>query len=218
MSAVPRRTDTTPGEALVVVALCFGWPILLSLRVVLGGFQGGPQGFSTLGALFTVGFEVVVSLVAFALLRGRGYDVASLVPQPAWRDSAVGVALLVAAWIGGALATAPLAADWSEQPITRIMQDSFVLPPVALLMSVVNGAFEEVFLLGFLGRGLRGFGLSIALGVPLLVRVSYHLYQGPLGATWMLAAGLVFGLYHARAQRLWPVVFAHMLWDFLAFM
>ena len=218
MSAVPGRTDTTPGEALVVVALCFGWPILLSVRVVLAGFQVEQGGFSNLGALFTVGFEILTSLMAFALLRRRGYDVASLVPRPAWRDSAVGVALLVAAWIAGALATAPLAADWSDQPITQIMKDSAILPPVALLMSVVNGAFEEVFLLGFLMRGLRGFGLSISLGVPLLVRVSYHLYQGPLGTTWMLAAGLVFGLYHARAQRLWPVVFAHMLWDFLAFM
>jgi membrane protease YdiL (CAAX protease family) len=213
-----KRIATTPGEALAVVALCFGWPIVLSARVVLAGFQIEQGGFSNVGALFTVAYEIVLSLAAFALLRRRGYDVASLVPHPTWIDSAIGLALFGAAWIAGALAVAPFAVNWSEQPIAHMMRASTIMPPVALLMSVVNGAFEEVFLLGFLMRGLRGLGLSTSLGVMMLVRMSYHLYQGPLGATWMLGVGLVFGLYHARAQRLWPVVFAHMVWDFLAFM
>ena len=84
-------------------------------------------------------------------------------------------------------------------------------------MALVNGAFEEVFLLGFLARALRGFGLAIALGVPTLVRVSYHLYQGPLGALWVFAVGLVFALYYARTVQLWPPVFAHVLWDIIPF-
>ena len=75
------------------------------------------------------------------------------------------------------------------------------------------GTFEEVFLLGVLVRGLRAYGVSIAIGFPLLIRLLYHLYQGPLGAVWVLAFGLTFTLFYVRIGRLWPAVFAHMLWD-----
>ncbi|MFZ2990482.1 CPBP family intramembrane glutamic endopeptidase, partial [Ideonella sp.] len=82
-----------------------------------------------------------------------------------------------------------------------------------VLFAMVNGAFEEIFLLGVLVRGLRAYGLSVAIGVPLLVRVLYHLYQGPLGAVWILAFGLTFTLVYLRTQQLWPLVLAHILWD-----
>jgi membrane protease YdiL (CAAX protease family) len=52
----------------------------------------------------------------------------------------------------------------------------------------------------------------------LLVRVLYHLYQGPVGAVWVLAIGLVFGLYFMRTNQLWPPVFAHILWDIVPFL
>jgi membrane protease YdiL (CAAX protease family) len=105
-----------------------------------------------------------------------------------------------------------------EQPIARMMDGATVTMPTIVLFAMVNGTYEEVFLLGFLMRGLRHFGLSIALGVMLLVRVLYHLYQGPLGALWVLGVGVVFGLYFARTNRLWPLVFAHILWDIVPFL
>jgi len=215
---ISKRIATTPVEALMVVALCFGWPIWLSARVVLAGYQVEQRGFSDGGALGLVIYEIGLSAAAFALLRRRGYDVASLVPQPTWRDTAVGLGLAVLAWLGGVLAVAPFGANFAQQPIGQMMQASTISTPAVLLAAIVNGTFEEVFLLGFLMRGLRGNGLSIALGTMMLVRMSYHLYQGPLGATWMLGVGLVFGLFYARTQRLWPVVFAHMLWDVLPFL
>jgi uncharacterized protein len=213
-----KRVATTPAEALMVVALCFGWPIVLSARVVLVGYQVELHGFSDAGALATVIYEILLSLAAWALLRRRGYDVASLVPRPTWIDTGVGLGVWALGWLGGMLAVAPFGTNFAEQPIGRIMQASTISPPAVVLVAIVNGTFEEVFLLGFLMRGLQGRGLSVALGVMMLVRMSYHLYQGPLGAAYMLGFGLVFGLFYARTQRLWPVVFAHMLWDIVPFM
>ena len=89
--------------------------------------------------------------------------------------------------------------------------------PANVLMAMVNGTYEEVFLLGFLVRGLRGWGLSSALGTMLLVRVMYHLYQGPIGALWVFGIGLTFGIYYVRSGNLWPPVFAHVLWDIVPF-
>lgn len=86
-----------------------------------------------------------------------------------------------------------------------------------LAMSLVNGIYEEVFLLGYLQRALEGFGASFAVGVSLLVRVLYHLYQGPSGALYVLGFGLVLGLYFLRTRELWPVAFAHIFADFAGF-
>lgn len=89
--------------------------------------------------------------------------------------------------------------------------------PVIIAFALVNATFEEVFLLGVLVRGLRSQGLSIAIGLPLLVRVLYHLYQGPVGAVWILVFGLFFSLCYVRRPVLWPLVFAHVLWDIVPF-
>ena len=85
--------------------------------------------------------------------------------------------------------------------------------PGSVVELMVNGTFEEVFLLGVLVRGLRAHGLPFAIGVSLLVRVLYHLYQGPLGAVWVLSIGLMLTLFYVRGKQLWPPVLAHILWD-----
>ena len=85
--------------------------------------------------------------------------------------------------------------------------------PVLVTFSVVNGTFEEVFLLGFLIRGLRDYGLNIAVGTSLFVRFLPHLYQGPLGALSVLIFGLTLTIYFVTSDKLWPPVFCHIITD-----
>ena len=87
-----------------------------------------------------------------------------------------------------------------------------------ILFAMLNGAYEEVFLLGVLTRGLRGLGLSAAIGVSLLVRVLYHAYQGPIGMLWILSIGATLTLGYLITRSLWPPVFAHTLWDIVPIM
>jgi len=209
-----RRTTTTPGEAAAIVGICFGLPIVASLNAVASGFPSRP--FSDSGLIWVVGTEIVFAFVALVVLWLRGYAVGTLLPLPTLKGCAQGVALFIAAWIAAVVLTLPFANE-PEQPYVHMIDDARVTVPVIVVMAMVNGAFEEVFLLGFLLRGLRGFGLSIALGAMLLVRVLYHLYQGPVGAVWVLGVGLVFGLYFIRTNQLWPAVFAHVLWDIVPF-
>jgi membrane protease YdiL (CAAX protease family) len=68
--------------------------------------------------------------------------------------------------------------------------------------ALVNGAFEEVFLLGFLARSLRGYGIALAIGISLLVRILYHSYQGPLGMLSVLLFGIVLSVYYMRTDDL----------------
>jgi membrane protease YdiL (CAAX protease family) len=215
--STPTRTDTTPGEALVVVLVCFGWAIVASLEAVANGFPSS-RGFTDGGVLGLVVTEAVFGSIALVLLRGRGYDLASLVPRVTFKDSAIGLGLALAGCLAGALLVLPFVASLPEQPISRMMQASSISPPALLVLACVNGMFEEVFLLGFLQRGLARHGTSIALGSMLLVRLLCHLYQGPLGALYVLGYGGVLGLFFARWPRLWPAVFAHIFWDIVPFL
>jgi membrane protease YdiL (CAAX protease family) len=71
-------------------------------------------------------------------------------------------------------------------------------------------------LLGYLMRGFAEAGASFALGLSVLVRLLYHLYQGPLGAVSVVVCGLVLGAAYWRTRRLWPVALAHALIDMIA--
>lgn len=169
------------------------------------------------GFLWTVMVEVVLAASAILFLHTRGGAISTLLPVPSLMGSVVGVMLFLVAWVVGTLVYAPFAIGQPVQPIEIMVVEANVSAPAVVLMAMINGTFEEVFLLGFLLRGLRGHGLSVALGATLLVRLLCHLYQGPLGPIWVMAVGLTFAVYYMRSTRLWPPVFAHMLWDIVPF-
>ena len=204
-----KRTTITLAEAAMVTCLCFGLAIFLSTRAVLADFPVAQ--FSDSSNIWSICIELILATAAILYLRARGFDVVTLYPHPTLRGTFAGLGVFVLACLVGGLVAAPFAR--SQVPLTA--EFSFAGSSLAstVLFAIVNGTFEEIFLLGVLVRGLRGYGLSIAVGVPLLVRVLYHLYQGPLGVVWILAFGLTFTLVYLRTQKLWPLVFAHILWD-----
>lgn len=209
------RTTTTLAEAGGIVLLCFGWFIAGSLDAVSSGFRSAS--FSEGGVLGLVILEVVLGFAALQVLRSRGFDVASLYPHPSAAGAAAGLLLAAAAAGGASLAVSTF--DWGHyrEPLDRLMGGAPIGLPALVLLGIVNGAYEEVFLLGFLLRGLRGHGLAVALGASVLVRVLYHLYQGPVGAVYVGVFGLVLSMYYAASGKLFPAVLAHALWDIIPF-
>lgn len=210
------RTTTTPGEAALISAICFGWAILVSTQSVASGFQSAA--FTDSSMLGLIGTEVVLGTVALVVLHARGYSLLSLYPSPSVAGLGLGAVLYAMCLIVSWVVTAPFAPSQPSQPIESLVSGASLSPPTVIAVALINGAYEEIFLLGFLLRGLRGYGLSVALGVSLLVRVLYHLYQGPLGAVSVLAFGLVLSLYYVKTEKLFPVVFAHVLADIIPFM
>lgn len=197
------------------MSLCFGWFIVGSAYTVSIGFQNGS--FSEGGVVGLVLLEVILAIAAIYVLGSRGFDVSSLYPRPSLAGAAAGLILAAAAF--GAAWAATSSFDWNyySRPLEQLMGGPPIALPALVLLGIVNGAYEEVFLLGFLLRGLRGYGLSIAIGVSVLVRVLYHLYQGPLGALYVGVFGLVLSLYYVSSGKLFPVVLAHALWDIIPF-
>jgi membrane protease YdiL (CAAX protease family) len=85
------------------------------------------------------------------------------------------------------------------------------------LLSLVNGFFEELFVCAYLINAVKKRRSAIfAINVSVAIRLAYHLYQGPMAVASIVPIGLIFGYWFARTGRLWPLVVAHALMDFLA--
>ena len=92
-----RRTTTTPGEAAVIMGICFGFPIVSSLDAVASGFPSHP--FSNSGLIWVVGLEVVLAFAAVVVLWLRGFAVSTLMPAPTLKGSAQGIGIFFAAYV-----------------------------------------------------------------------------------------------------------------------
>jgi membrane protease YdiL (CAAX protease family) len=206
---IDKKTTLSLAEASTVTVICFGLFILASFQAMLAGFPDAQ--FSEGGNWAMVGVELLLAAAALLYLRSRGFDLVPLYPHPTLRGSVVGFGLFVACWFSGAIVTSALNVASASDVIAFDFDNVSMASRIALAM--VNGTFEEVFLLAVLVRGLRGFGLSVAVGMPLLARVLYHLYQGPMGVVWVATFGLVLTLAYLWRKDLWLPVFAHVLWD-----
>ncbi|HTJ97142.1 MAG TPA: CPBP family intramembrane glutamic endopeptidase [Rhodocyclaceae bacterium] len=213
-------------EAFTVTLICFGWAIFSSLEAVAawsaidaaaGASTASADTFSDGSMISLIIIELIMATIALAFLTSRSYDIRSLLPSPSSNGLVIGAGLYAMAlaifWVLG-----PLLQHGAAEPIQAMVQGATVSVPTVLVTAIVNGTYEEVFLLGFLARGLERFGTSIALGAPLLIRLLYHLYQGPVAATFVCFVGLLWGLYYLRSGRLFPVVCAHILSDTVPFL
>lgn len=205
---VPKTTISL-SEAATVSLICFGLFILWSVQAIAAGFPDAEFSESSNG--WMIGLELILASAALLYLRSRNFDIGSLYPAPTIRGSIIGTLLFLAAWMVGILATSAVQTPGTQQVVNFSFSGASLASVVAF--AIVNGAFEEVFLLGVLMRGLRQHGLSAAIGASLLVRLLYHVYQGPLGLIWVLAIGATLTLAYVVTRQLWPSVLAHTLWD-----
>jgi membrane protease YdiL (CAAX protease family) len=86
----------------------------------------------------------------------------------------------------------------------------------AVIISLLNPIFEEVFVCGYIVSALAKPGnVWPAIHASVAVRLLYHLYQGPAGIIGVIPLGLLFAGYFARSRQLWPLLIAHALFDLI---
>ncbi|RQP26241.1 CPBP family intramembrane glutamic endopeptidase [Piscinibacter terrae] len=211
----PTTRAPAPLDALAVTILCFGWFILGSIAAVGANYPTG-QGFTDSGLASTIVTELVLGGLALVFLRMRGHSVLALLPRPNVAGGMVGVVLYAVGiatwWVTLAMFDTR---NMASQPIAEIMANTRVSFTMVLALSLVNGIYEETFLC-FLVDAFRGHGASVAIGVSTLVRLLYHVYQGPMGSVSIVLYGVIMAGFYWRTRWLWPVAFAHVLADLVA--
>jgi len=164
-----------------------------------------------------VAVEFLLGLLWALRLASQGWTISAITQPFLAGDLLRGVLLFVAAWVAYywtfvlAAAVAPRFAA-AARSATIGGRPSFA---VMLLVSLINPMAEEFLYLGVIAATLKREDPLLALSASVLARVFVHLYQGPLGILSITPAAIVFGAYYLRTRRLWPVVAAHSLMDFL---
>jgi uncharacterized protein len=212
-------------EFLVVVSWAFGLPIFASIMSLgTGGESGSPTGgalvYNNSALLNILVFEVVQSAFLIWFLRVRGWTLQKFGLSISWRGTGLGWLLLVGTYVlaMGAQALAewimPLEMQVAGQQYPTA--DPRLSMQMVFLTSTVNGIFEELFVAGYIITALRDTrGALTAVNVSTVVRLLYHIYQGPIGVITIVPMGLLFGFVYARTRQLWPLIFAHVLIDII---
>lgn len=86
------------------------------------------------------------------------------------------------------------------------------------LIIVINSVYEEFLLFGYFFKRLEKFHPAIVIGLSMLIRISYHTYQGWMSLFVIVPTGLVFGYYYYKYKKLWPLIIAHGFWNLIAFL
>jgi uncharacterized protein len=215
-----------PGvEFLVVVSWAFGLPIFSSILMVGTGDPaasrtGGALVFNNAALINIVTFELLQSAFLVWFLWVRGWTLEKIGLSVSWRGSWHGWLLLLVTY--AMLMGVQLLAEWlmpaEMQAATQRYPsaDPRVSMQLVFLASTVNGMFEEVFVAGYIITALRDTrGVWTAINVSTVIRLLYHLYQGPLGVITIVPMGLIFGYYYSRTRQLWPLILAHVLIDII---
>jgi len=205
-----------PGvEFLIVVSWAFGQFIFSSILTI---GQPGTGAYTNQG----LAAVLITQLLQFAFLAWflhvRGWTPAKLGLAVTWRGTAIGLAL------AGVSFGVFLAIDIAGEHFLPIDMNAATSlypalapnldPQVVFLTSVVNGAYEELFVAGYIITVLTPMrGPWAAVNVSTGVRLLCHLYQGPLGILTMVPLGLLYGFVYLRTRQLWPLIVAHGVLD-----
>lgn len=206
-------------EFLVVVTWAFGLPIFASI-MSLGAPNSTAPVFTNAELLGTIIFEVIQLGFLGWFLRVRGWTLEKFGLSFSWRGTLAGVVLLAItfALVMGVPHLAMIVFDFDlEAAAERAPKvDPALSMQLVFLVSVVNGIFEELFVAGYIITSLTARrGMWTAINVSVIVRLLYHLYQGPIAIMGVVPMGLLYGYVYSRTRQLWPLVVAHVLVDLI---
>jgi uncharacterized protein len=206
-------------EAVVVTAIFVGWFIYSAMRVAFVG-SGTPDGnvsYDNAAAISLVVWECMTFAAGALILRWRGWKAADFLFSVTWRHVLVALGLIVLANVAHVLVWEVVGNRLDDGSVLRnLVQPGGVSFGAALLMSVVNGTFEEFFLCRYLIERFQTSGAMFAISLSAGIRMLYHIYQGPFGTLSVLAFGIIIGVYYWRTRALGAVVLTHVLLDLIA--
>lgn len=155
-------------------------------------------------------YEIATGFVLACFLAARGWRLTHLgIDRPRLEDAGVALLLLGAAYgviyAVGLFIAAPEAAEFGGFRFDGTEFDSLTF----FVSPLVNATYEEVFVCAYVLSFWRNRPMWDAITISAGLRLSYHLYQGPLAVVTIGPLGLIFAWYFATRGRLWPLIIAH---------
>lgn len=205
-------------ELIIVVVGAFGYSIVGSILSAITYKPGVPL-FSGADFKNLLLDELIILIVLTTFLRVRGWTFERVGLGPNLRETLTGLGLAViiifasrVVWAFAAITSSHIL----EAEQNSDFVDGSIEPAVLIAVSIVNPIFEELFVCGYLVTALKDrAGPWTAINISVGIRLLYHLYQGIVGVIFIVPFGLVLTYWYARQGRLWPLIVAHVVFDFL---
>lgn len=214
---LPRK-NSTYSEVIIVLLVALGNPIIASISMVFGG-----ESLSSITELtqdriiYMIFYEIMVLGLVTFFLKGRGWELNDLNLEFSWRLTIAGLILAICSVFFTNIAYYALTTFGTKPPESVLHYnpgDWSILPVLGL--SIVNPVFEETIVVGYLMRVfMKPENSSKAINISVGVRLLYHLYQGIGGVITIVPMGLLFSYYYYKRRKLWPLIFAHGIMDFV---
>lgn len=201
-------------ETLIVLSTAFGVFIYSSTLELIDPSPILPTAGDYHGLVIQ---EIIVgaALLAFLIVRGWRFSDLGFAPLR-WMDIVHAGLLVFAAIFSYSIIWAAIAPPVAND-VNIVNGESFSLTQM-ITLSVVNGAYEEIFVCAYLLSAWRNVPTAQIIALSALLRLSYHLYQGPLAAIALFPLGLIYAWYFASQRRVAPLIFAHIAIDVIGLM
>jgi len=216
------------GEFLLIVSLCFSgfitnsflWRVSVSDQKSSAPSQnssetGKPNYVFTSRSHIILFFQELIQLALAAwILKIRGWSRSDFNLKASWILTGQGL-LLYFLYYGiycfnyNVLSSFLGAPEASSFYVYSRSEGNFLCE---LLVVLINPVYEEVFLVGYVLKALQKYGAFLAISTSVLIRLSYHTYQG-VEAVHIAILGTLFACAYWHQRELWPLIFAHALLD-----
>jgi uncharacterized protein len=194
-------------EFAIVIFVAFG---MFAYGAIIGWTRGSRNDVITNADLsWLVTYELFAFLIIATFLRARQWKASDFHPHVSWKLTGAGILLTLGILLYSIVVGAGFGTCF-EFPRLDTSQLYF---GTVLLFSVVNGIYEETFVVGYLVERLSRQSTRVVIISSALIRFSYHVYQGPEAVLFILPMGLLFAYLYVKCRRLWPLVLCHIILD-----
>jgi uncharacterized protein len=160
-------------------------------------------------------YEVIVFSILAWFLNQRDWNLVRVGLIPNWKSTLAGIGLAVLAYILSILnwiVFSPLFPDALIQ--SKAISGLQLNLALIILTSIVNGIFEEVFVVGYIIHFFKQLKSPwIAVMISTMIRTLYHVYTPTINLLFIVWMGLMFGFYYVRTNQLWTLAIAHIMLD-----
>ena len=209
------RKLTPKFELFIVMILGFGLFIYSSTRgffVVNSSYNHSwTYKFTSQGNFSLVIYETIALLVILYILKIRNWTLSDFNLEFTFKLIWIGILLIFIRNIIGNIGYKLLElVNVIDKSSTEHVQFGLESNWISIsLIIIINSIYEEVLLIGYFFKRLEKYHPVIVIGFSMLIRLSYHTYQGWMSLFSIIPLGLVFGYYYYKYKKLWPLIIAH---------
>lgn len=212
-------------EVILVLVVIFGKYIYTSHQNFISNYIIGsnnePIIYTYSNAIFIniLFYQVLFMILIFSFLKMRDWNVFDLFKGWSFRQVISGIIVFLIYYgifyLWYILSNKINIIGHEDLPKLEVLEStSFTLSLIT--MAIVNVLYEEIFLLGYLGSRLKKIGLTGFFIISLLIRISYHTYQGSAGMLMIAIFGGICTIFYIKYEKIMPILIAHSLLNILA--